>query len=341
MSPKNRTLRTAKATGKAAGNGPDADSRRFVVPADRPARIALAAKLAAPEAAEVVRSLSRWLERRGVEVRLDSPVAEAVGWPGEAAPIERLADESDLVLVLGGDGTLLSVARAIGERRVPIFGVNLGRLGFLTKAPLDQLYPALDAILAGKALRDERTTLGVTLRRNGEVLRRDNVLNDVVVTGSAIARVLEVRIRTSHGFVATVLGDGIIIATPTGSTAYNLGAGGPVVHPAVEAVILVPIVPLTLTQRPVVFPDSEELTLELRSRQQPVHVTFDGQASLPLRPGDTLRVAKSPVRVSLLSLPDHNYFRVLRNKLLWGALPPKRGRTVIPAPPDLAPEPTK
>ena len=329
----------AKTAKNGDGSGAETDPRRFLLPDDRPPRIAVAAKLAAPEATEVVLSLSRWLEQRGVRVRLDDPVADAVRWKGDAAPIERLATGSDLVLVLGGDGTLLSVARAIGERRVPIFGVNLGRLGFLTKAPLDQLYPALDAVLDGKALRDERTTLGVTLRRDGEILRQDNVLNDVVVTGSAIARVLEVRIRTSHGFVATVLGDGVIIATPTGSTAYNLGAGGPVVHPAVEAVILVPIVPLTLTQRPVVFPDSEELTLELRSRQQPVHVTFDGQASQALRPGDSLRVAKSPVRVSLLSLPDHNYFRVLRKKLLWGALPPKRGRTVIPEPPDLAPGP--
>lgn len=343
MTRPNRPLRPAGAgskTGKSGGgNGPDADPRRFLLPERRPPRIALAAKLAAPEAVEVVRSLSLWLERRGVRVRLESPVADAIGWKGDTAPVERLAAGSDLVLVLGGDGTLLSVARTVGERRIPIFGVNLGRLGFLTKAPLDQLYPALEAILDGKALRDERTTLGVTLRRDGEILREDNVLNDVVVTGSAIARVLEVRIRTSLGFVATVLGDGVIIATPTGSTAYNLGAGGPVVHPAVEAVILVPIVPLTLTQRPVVFPDSEELTLELRSRQQPVHVTFDGQTSQALRPGDSLRVAKSPVRVSLLSLPDHNYFRVLRKKLLWGALPPKRGRSVIPAPPDLTPEP--
>lgn len=316
-------------------------SRRFVLPEGRAPRIGLAAKVAAPEAAETVGLLSRWLAGRGVELRVEAGLADAAGWRGDAAPLERLGDGRDLMVVLGGDGTMLSVARAIGAAQVPIFGVNLGSLGFLTKAPLDQLYPAVEAILDGQALRDERTTLAVTLRRNGETLREDNVLNDVVVTGGAIARVLEVRIRTSRGFVATVLGDGVIVATPTGSTAYNLGAGGPVVHPAVEAIVLVPIVPLTLTQRPVVFPDSEELTLELRGRQQPVHVTFDGQASQPLLPGDSLRLAKSPVRVSLLSLPDHDYFRVLRRKLLWSALPPKRARRPVPAPPGDRPEDTE
>ncbi len=309
-----------------------ANARRFLPPAGGRLRVGIVAKIAAPEAPATAGGLARWLESRGAIVVLEEKLAEATDWSGAAAPFETIGGGQDLMLVLGGDGTLLSVARALGDRQVPIFGVNLGSLGFLTNAPLDQLYPELEKILAGEGVLDERTTLRTSLRRDGETLLEEMSVNDVVITGSSIARVIEVRITTAQGFVATVLGDGVIVATPTGSTAYNVGAGGPVVHPAVEAIVLAPIVPLTLTQRPVVFPDTEELTLTLRGRRRQVHVTFDGQASHPLLPGDVLRVRKSEVRVQLLSLPETNYFRVLRKKLLWSALPPKR-RMTIPEPP--------
>ena len=309
-----------------------ANARRFLPPAGGGLRVGIVAKIAAPEAPATAGGLARWLESRGAIVVLEEKLAEATDWSGAAAPFETIGGGQDLMLVLGGDGTLLSVARALGDRQVPIFGVNLGSLGFLTNAPLDQLYPELEKILAGEGVLDERTTLRTSLRRDGETLLEEMSVNDVVITGSSIARVIEVRITTAQGFVATVLGDGVIVATPTGSTAYNVGAGGPVVHPAVEAIVLAPIVPLTLTQRPVVFPDTEELTLTLRGRRRQVHVTFDGQASHPLLPGDVLRVRKSEVRVQLLSLPETNYFRVLRKKLLWSALPPKR-RMTIPEPP--------
>ena len=308
------------------------DGRRFVPP-ERGLRVGIVAKIAAPEAPATTSGLARWLEGRGARVCLEEKLAEATDWAGATAPFQAIGEERDFILVLGGDGTLLSVARVLRDRQVPIFGVNLGSLGFLTNAPLDQLYPELDKILAGDGVVDERTTLSVSLRREGETLVEEMAVNDVVITGSSIARVIEVRITTAYGFVATVLGDGVIVATPTGSTAYNVGAGGPVVHPAVEAIVLAPIVPLTLTQRPVVFPDSEELTLTLRGRRRQVHVTFDGQASHPLLPGDVLKVRKSDVRVQLLSLPETNYFRVLRKKLLWSALPPKRTRTTVPEPP--------
>ena len=309
------------------------NARRFIPPEDRALRVGIAAKIAAPEAAETTRGLAGWLRRRGAEITLEEKLAEAVPWDGPSTPLGRIGEDRDLVLVLGGDGTLLSVARALGDQQVPIFGVNLGSLGFLTNAPIDQLYPVVEQILAGQGVVDERTTLRISLIRDGAAVREEMAVNDVVIAGSAIARVIEVRITTIHGFVATVLGDGVIVATPTGSTAYNVGAGGPVVHPAVEAIILAPIVPLTLTQRPVVFPDTEELTLTLRGRQRQIHVTFDGQASHPMLPGDALKVRKSEVRMQLLSPPETNYFRVLRKKLLWSALPPKRARAAIPEPP--------
>ena len=329
--PKNSSLRRS-ARGRRAGAA-ERPVRLFTLPEGRPPRVGVVAKIAAPEAAETTRGLTGWLEGRGVRLALEEGLAELAGWSGEAVPLGEVGKDRDFVLVLGGDGTLLSAARAMGARQIPIFGLNLGSLGFLTNAPLDQLYPGLGTIFNGEGIVDERSTLRVGLFRGGEAIREDMAVNDVVVTGSAIARVLEVRITTSQGFVATVLGDGVIVATPTGSTAYNIGAGGPVVHPAVEAIILAPIVPLTLTQRPVVFPDSEELTLTLRGRKRQVHATFDGQASQAMLPGDVLRVRKSDVRLQLLGLPDQNYFRVLRKKLLWSALPPKRARAAAPEPP--------
>ena len=315
------------------GAGAASNVRRFIPPAEGGLRIGIVAKIAAPETAETTRGLAGWLRSQGASVTLEEKLAESVGGDGDSVPLTAIGQDRDMVLVLGGDGTLLSAARAMGDHQVPIFGVNLGSLGFLTNAPIDQLYPGLEKILAGQGVVDERTTLRISLLREGETLLEEMSVNDVVITGSSIARVLEVRITTAHGFVATVLGDGVIIATPTGSTAYNIGAGGPVVHPAVEAIVLAPIVPLTLTQRPVVFPDTEELTLTLRGRRRQVHVTFDGQASHPVLPGDALRVRKSEVRMQLLSLPETNYFRVLRKKLLWSALPPKRARALVPEPP--------
>lgn len=314
---------------------PDPQAPRFRVPEDRPLTIGIAAKLGAPEAEETCRGLAGWLSARGAEVTLETGLRDLLGSEGPAVPREEIGEGRDLVVVLGGDGTLLSVARAMGRRQVPIFGVNLGSLGFLTTAPLDQLYSGLERIFAGEGILNERAMLSAVLLRGGTVAREELAVNDVVITGASIARVLEVRITTSQGFVATVLGDGVIVSTPTGSTAYSLGAGGPVVHPAVEAIVLAPIVPLTLAQRPVVFPDSEELLLTLRNRRREVRATFDGQASEPMLPSDSLRVGKSDVRLRLLRLPEQNYFRVLRKKLLWGALPPKRGRSTPPVPPDL------
>ena len=308
--------------------------RRFRLPAGRPPRVGIVAKIAAAETRETVRTLVGWLKRRGVEVTMEDGLAAAVAWSGRSAPLAGIGVGQDFILLLGGDGTLLAVTRAMAEDQRPVFGVNLGSLGFLTQAPLDQLYTGLEAILAGRGILDVRATLVGILMRNGREVARQHAVNDVVVTGGAIARVIGVRLKTTQGFLANVLGDGVIVATPTGSTAYNLGAGGPVVDPAVEAIILAPIVPLTLTQRPVVFSDSEELSLTLRPRGAEVYVTFDGQANHPFRPGDVLRIRKSRRRIRMLGVGERNYFRVLRKKLLWSALPPKRAPSRPPTPPD-------
>ncbi len=320
--------------GRPAGSRPTALLPRFVPPTGRPIRLSIVAKLGAPELKETARGLTGWLGRQGVRVTPEDGLARLIEWDGPSAPRGAIGDGQDLVALLGGDGTLLAAARAMQHRQAPIFGVNLGSLGFLTTAPLALLYAGLERILHGDGVLDERPMLAARVFRNGALVREALAVNDVVITGGSIARVLEVRITTSQGFVATVLGDGVIVATPTGSTAYNLGAGGPVVHPAVEAIVLAPIVPLTLAQRPVVFPDSEELVLTLRSKGREGWATFDGQASERMGPGDALRVGKSEVRLRLLRLPEQNYFRVLRKKLLWGALPPKRARTTPPSPPD-------
>lgn len=324
---------TARRSNRSRRGAAASNARKFTPPTGASLRVGIAAKIAAPEAPDTTRGLAAWLRGRGANVTLEEELAKAIPWDGPSTPFAQIGQDRDLVLVLGGDGTLLSVARAMGDKQVPIFGVNVGGLGFLTNAPIDQMYQVLEQILEGQGLVDERTTLRVSVLRDGATLREEMALNDVVITGSAIARVIEVRVTTIRGFVATVLGDGVIVATPTGSTAYNVGAGGPVVHPAVEAIVLAPIVPLTLTQRPVVFPDTEELTLTLRGRRRQIHVTFDGQATHPMLPGDALKVRKSDVRVQLLSLPETNYFRVLRKKLLWSALPPKRARAMVPEPP--------
>ncbi len=321
-------------TGRRRSRRTDPDPARFRLPTDRPARIGIAAKLRTPEIEETCRGLTGWLRGRGVELTLEDGLRDLLDEDFHAVPRQEIGAGQDLVILLGGDGTLLSVARAMGRRQVPIFGVNLGSLGFLTTAPLDRLYTGLERILAGAGILNERAMLSARLVRNGEVAREELAVNDVVITGGSIARVLEVRITTSQGFVATVLGDGVIVATPTGSTAYNLGAGGPVVHPGVEAIVLAPIVPLTLAQRPMVFPDSVELVLTLQNKGREVRATFDGQASEPMLPSDSLRVGRSDVRLRLLRLPEQNYFRVLRKKLLWAALPPKRGKTNPPTPPD-------
>lgn len=292
-------------------------------------KVAIVAKARAKEAPGVVRDLTQWLDERGIQPYLESSLAAKVGTGGSFS-LDKMPKDADMFVVLGGDGTLLSVARAMRSRQVPILGVNLGSLGFLTDVAVKNLYPTLESILGGGVTVVPRTLLTAELERKGETILTERVLNDVVITKGAIARIIELAVDVEDQFVAVVRADGLIVSSPTGSTAYSLAAGGPILHPALDAMILTPICPHTLTYRPVVIPDRATVALTLRGEPGEVYATFDGQVSEPMKPGDVVRVRKSRNAVKLVSVPDKNYFRVLRHKLRWAERP--RGRRSSPPP---------
>ncbi len=290
-------------------------------PSDAPLRpprsIGVCLKRAQPQAAGIVRGLEKWLLERGLVVRLDEEAAEWVGRPGEVRA--ELAAAVDLVVVLGGDGTLLSVARSAGSRPVPVLGVNLGTLGFLTEIALDDLFATLEQVLAGALRTEARMRLDVVAHRGSSVLGRFLALNDAVISGAALARMIDLETRADGLDVTTYHADGLIVATPTGSTAYSLSAGGPILMPEVEALVLTPICPHTLTQRPLVLPQTSQVEIIVRSRGDGVQVTADGQEGLGLREGDRVVVRRSEHPLLLVSSPVRNRFEILREKLRWGA----------------------
>ncbi|MFQ5789119.1 MAG: NAD(+)/NADH kinase [Acidobacteriota bacterium] len=288
---------------------------------------AVVAKPHIREVGSVVLSLVDWLRQHRIEPVVEERVAEDVRGTCATFPLARPPRDADLLIVLGGDGTLLSAARAMGARQIPILGINLGSLGFLTDIALPELHPALDSILAGEFTIDSRMMLNAELVRKGKVLARQTVLNDVVITKGAIARMIEVGVEINQQFVAMVRADGIIVSTPTGSTAYNLAAGGPILFPGIGSMILTPICPHTLTYRPVVVSARSRIALNLRSDSGEVYLTFDGQVSAPMLQGDLVRVRKSRSSLKLVSLPGRNYFQVLRHKLRWAERPRSRRRS--------------
>ena len=270
-----------------------------------------------PQVAERVATLEEWLHDRGVEVVLDREAARWLARPG--AELEDLAARVDLLIVLGGDGTLLAAARAIGERAVPLLGVNLGTLGFLAETSSDELYDALERAFAGRLVIAERMRLDVEVERGGHVVERHLALNDAVIGKSALSRMIDLEMRTDGGFVTTYHSDGLIVATPTGSTAYSLSAGGPILLPEGESIVLTPICPHTLTQRPLVLPDHYRIEiLVLDTRGGDVHLTVDGQVGIPLEQGDRVAVARSAHPARLLVSPHRSPFAVMREKLRWG-----------------------
>ena len=295
-------------------------------------RAAIVAKRHAKEIQPVIRSLVRWLSKRGIHAVLEKELAQYIRAKTETFTFEKVPRDSDIVIVLGGDGTLLSVARVMGSRQIPILGVNLGSLGFMTDVALKDLYPMLEAVIAGDVIIDERHMLQTQLLRKGKVIASEAVLNDVVITKGAIARIIEVVVEIDSLFVTVVRADGLIVATPTGSTAYSLGAGGPILYPSLGAMILTPICPHTLTYRPVVVSDHAQAELTLRGDPGEVYVTFDGQESEPMKPGDVVKVRKSRSTVKLVSRANKNYFQILRHKLRWAERPRSRRATSPPRP---------
>jgi NAD+ kinase len=286
------------------------------------ARVGIVAKRGL-DAGDYLERLVTWLRERSVDVVYETETA-ALSSAADAPRRSRedLPADVDLVIVLGGDGTLLSMATRIaqGGRDIPILGVNFGSLGFLTETRIDEIYASLAAIIDGTATLDERAMLSATGYRDSVVFDTRIVLNDVVFTKAALSRIIELVVSVSTGEVTRVKADGLIVASATGSTAYNLAAGGPIVHPRVDAIVLTPIAPHTLTHRPIVIPGSEvvEVRPHIEGDVDEIYVTYDGQSGYPLRQGDVITVRRSERTLRLVKTPARSYFEVLREKLKWG-----------------------
>ena len=257
--------------------------------------------------------LGRYPER---EFLIQDHLAQQMGV--KAASNDEIAHRAELMIVLGGDGTLIFGARMLAGRQVPILGINLGSLGFMTEVPVADAFPAIDRTLAGSAHIESRMKLSCRLYRNGSLVMEDEVLNDVVINKSALARIANHEMWLDGAYVAGYQSDGLIFSTPTGSTAYSLSAGGPIVHPAVDCVVVTPICPHALTQRPIVVPGDQLVRVQLSSEVTDVYLTVDGQSGLPLKKGDGVEVEKSPHRVLLVRNEKLDYFSILRQKLRWG-----------------------
>jgi NAD+ kinase len=269
--------------------------------------------------ARVVPPLLEWLRAHGAETLCDLETGECVGaLTGRTIERQELPEHVDLLIVLGGDGTLLSAARLAAERRVPILAVNLGGLGFLTTVSQDELFPILDEIFANKHRISERVMLASEVVRGGSVIRQQMALNDAVLNKEALARIMDWQLRVDGEYVATYKADGLIVSTPTGSTAYSLSAGGPIVYPIVDAFVVTPICPHTLTNRPIVIPDSVTLEIGFQSGENNAFLTLDGQVGIELSQGDRVVLRKAPNRLRLVRPARKTYYQILRNKLKWG-----------------------
>jgi len=281
-------------------------------------RVGLVAKPDAVEAQRVVLTLLDWLGARGLTVVLEKETAAlAPGASVASASKSDLPAQVDAVIGRAGAAPLLSRPRPIGDLGVPILGINLGGLGFLTATTLDELLPAMEALLAGAMAVEERMMLSARLVRAGQVVGEYVALNDVVITKSAMSRIIDLSVSVDGRHATAYRADGLIISTPTGSTAYNLSTGGPILFPTMDAVVLTPIAPHTLSNRPIVLPGGQRIDVTLRGDQE-VMLTMDGQVGVPLRERDTVEVGKARARIRLMRFDQKDFFSVLRTKLKWG-----------------------
>ena len=286
-------------------------------------RVGIVLKPHQPQALKTICELTVWLGQRGIQL-VGGPQIERerieheTGCAVSEVELEALAGASDLVLVLGGDGTMIATSRLIGDEEVPVIGVNYGGLGYLTEFRIEELYDALEMILAGNYRLDKRVMLDVELHRDDEVISRNRVLNDVVINKSALARIIEIEAYLNHQYVSAFRADGLIVSTPTGSTAYNLSAGGPLIFPSMNAVVITPICPFTLSNRPLVVPDDAVIELLMKTAHEEVSLTLDGQVGFPLTVNDRVVIHKSRTTFNLIQPSNRNYFDVLRDKLRWG-----------------------
>ncbi|MFZ0360408.1 MAG: NAD(+)/NADH kinase [Terriglobales bacterium] len=279
--------------------------------------VAIVSKPDRPELREVLPALEKWLRQHNYAVVMDQESAAYFAATNVVPRSELAAQSPYLALVLGGDGTLLSAARAVAKAGTLILGVNLGTLGFLTELPLADLYPALEAVAKGKYVVESRSMLRCAVVRDGNVIATHHALNDVVVSKSAIARLNYFELFVDTEFVSSYKADGLIIATPTGSTAYSLGAGGPILKPDVDAFVITPVSPHGLTHRPVVVRDSVEIDIHVKTGQEEAYLSLDGQVGMPVQDGDIARCVKAEHPARLLRF-EKTFFEVLRTKLKWG-----------------------
>jgi len=281
--------------------------------------IGIAAKNIAPQALAYAERVASDLRARGLTVIFDEETAREIGDAHENVPKSELGRRSDLLITFGGDGTLLSVARHAPDH-VPIIGVNMGTLGFLTEIRVEEFPSVLERVLAGEYNVEPRVTFTISVSGPGrDSSKRYRVLNDCAINKSAVARIIEMKVSVAGLFVSTFRGDGLIVATPTGSTAYNLSAGGPIIYPTMGAVVLTPICPHMLTNRPIVLPDELDIEIGLITPDaKDIFITLDGQEGFEITEADRVCIRKSEERVLLVQSPDKDYFDVLRNKLKWG-----------------------
>ena len=286
-------------------------------------RIGVVAKKNKPEAVAIAKNLVEWLLQKKIKVYIEEEIGKILSstlpeahW--KSIKREDIPTDLEMIVVLGGDGTLLSVARQVWNKKIPILGVNLGGLGFLTEITLDELYSVLERVIRGDFEIDEREVLNVCVIRRGEQIAEFVVLNDAVVNKGALARIIDLETTINGEYLSTFRSDGLIISTPTGSTAYNLSAGGPIVYPSLHTIIITPICPHTLTIRPIIIPDDVKIRTLLKSRDEEVTLTLDGQQGFTLKFEDVVEVGKAEGRILLIKSPYRRYFELLREKLKWG-----------------------
>lgn len=279
-------------------------------------KIGIICKAGRPEPPEILKDLLPWLGERGLEAFLDIETAALMGIKGYPRP--EIPSHAEMIVVLGGDGTMLSVARLACERGIPLLGVNFGGLGYIADVYREELYDALEKVLKGGCPSEDRMMLWAGIYRHGEKIAEYTALNDVFINRGARARMIDLETYVNKSYVTEFKADGVIVSTPTGSTAYSLSAGGPILYPSLHAMLLTPICSHTLTTRPVVLPDDSEVRITLKSSTEDVFFTLDGQVGFSLRENDTVSIKKSPRKTTLLLPCERDHFMVLRTKLKWG-----------------------
>jgi NAD+ kinase len=280
-------------------------------------RVAILVKPEDPEAFKTGQEVSVWLKQQGIEV-IGEPLVLSKIVDSSSPSAAEAGSGADLIIVLGGDGTMISAARLVENREIPVIGINYGGLGYLTEFRIEEIYDALETVLRGEFVAEDRAMLDVEHLNGDETSLRGRVLNDVVINKTVLARIIEIDVSLNGEFVNSFRADGLIIGTPTGSTAYNLSAGGPIIHPSVSSVVITPICPFTLTNRPLVVSDDSEIEVCLRNESDGVMLTLDGQVGAPMKLNDRLRIRKSKTSFKLIRPTNRNYFDVLRSKLKWG-----------------------